>query len=202
MRVLITENQYNQILLESFTEDILKGIKDSETIITGMIENSENNFNFELEGLNTSNTNIGGLLNTVEEYIDEELENISEDEKKLLLTSLIAVFFSSDKDTIYKALIKIKDTDLVGPFKKVYNKALELKESFINYLNYLDVSGEPESYFFMIPFAPELLNTKIDIVFDDKLSNKLSLLSGLDFNKTKELVQKIIDSGTQSNRAK
>lgn len=199
MKVLVNENQYKQILLESFTEEILKGIKESEKLITGLIENSENNFGFNVEGLTVSNTNIGGLLSTVDEYIIEEFDKISDNEKKLILTGLIVLFFSSDEEIVYKTLLKIKEERLSAIFKKIYNKALELKESFENYLSHLKLTGQPEIYYFMIPYAPVLLNTNVDIVFDNKLANKLSLLSGLDFEKTKDLIEKLISSRTSDS---
>lgn len=196
MKVLINENQYKQIIKESITENILKGIKDSEALVSGLIDNSEGNFQIKINNLVTSNTNIGGLIGPVNDYIIENFDKISEDERKLLLTALIIVLFSNDEQDIYEVLYGIKKDRLTNSFRKAHEKASELLDSFLNYLTYLGIDGNQDEYLFMIPYIPELLNTDIDIVFDNKLASRITLLSGLSIEKSKELIQRIIDTRT------
>ena len=196
MKVLINENQYKQIIKESITENILKGIKDSEALVSGLIDNSEGNFQIKINNLVTSNTNIGGLIGPVNDYIIENFDKISEDERKLLLTALIIVLFSNDEQDIYEVLYGIKKDRLTNSFRKAHEKASDLLDSFLNYLTYLGVDSNQDEYLFMIPYIPELLNTDIDIVFDNKLASRITLLSGLSIEKSKELIQRIIDTRT------
>lgn len=163
MEFIITEKQLQLIIKEEKNNDELSDdVKTMYSFTYNMVHRVMKTFNLNLKMLLTWGSGVGGLMMPLSEFIESGNFNITEDEKYLVLASVAFLIFFEGKRGTTKLLEKIKENGLGDVFNQTYEKGLQLKESFANFLRSVkNISGqffEIMAYAFLIPIFPDILD--------------------------------------------
>jgi hypothetical protein len=158
MSILITESQERMILNESIGRElgnVLRRNSDIGKLITTQIKEITGN---DKMGLLTFGASIGGLMGPVGNFIEGKYPSMNDAEISLLLTGAIATFFYSSPKLINKIKEKIKDKGLESEFEDTLSKTNELKDTFFDFMESLNITLFKVSnilgFAFLIPLLP------------------------------------------------
>jgi len=158
MSILITESQERMILNESIGREfgnILRRNSDIGRLITTQIKEITGN---DKMGILTFGASIGGLMGPVGNFIEGKYPSMNDVEISLLLTGAIATFFYSSPKLIDKIKEKIKDKGLESEFDDTLSKTKELKDTFFDFMESLNITlfkiSNILGFAFLIPLLP------------------------------------------------
>jgi len=158
MSILITESQERMILNESIGRElgnILRRNSDIGKLITTQIKEITGN---DKMGLLTFGASIGGLMGPVGDFLEGKYPSMNDAEISLLLTGAIATFFYSNPKLLNKIIEKIKNKDLESEFEVTLSKTKELKDTFYDFMESLNITLFKVSnilgFTFLIPLLP------------------------------------------------
>ena len=158
MSILITESQERMILNESIGREfgnILRRNSDIGRLITTQIKEITGN---DKMGILTFGASIGGLMGPVGNFIEGKYPSMNDVEISLLLTGAIATFFYSSPKLIDKIKEKIKDKGLESEFEDTLSKTKELKDTFFDFMESLNITlfkiSNILGFAFLIPLLP------------------------------------------------
>jgi len=158
MSILITESQERMILNESIGREfgnILRRNSDIGKLISSQIKEITGN---DKMGLLTFGASIGGLMGPVGNFIEGKYPSMNDVEISLLLTGAIATFFYSSPKLIDKIKEKIKDKGLESEFDDTLSKTKELKDTFFDFMESLNITlfkiSNILGFAFLIPLLP------------------------------------------------
>jgi hypothetical protein len=158
MNILITESQERMILNESIGRefgDILKKNSDIGKSIFSQIKEITGG---DKAALLTFGTSIGGLMGPVGDFLEGKYPNMNDVEISLLLTGVFATFFYNSPKLIDKIKSKISEKKLESEFKVALSKSQELKDTFFDFMESLNITLFKVSnilgFAFLIPLLP------------------------------------------------
>jgi len=158
MNILITESQERMILNESIGRefaDILKKNSDIAKLISVQIKEITGG---DKAALLTFGASIGGLMGPVGDFLEGKYPNMNDVEISLLLTGVIATFFYNSPKLIGKIKSKISEKNLDSEFDVALSKAQELKDTFFDFMESLNITLFKVSnilgFAFLIPLLP------------------------------------------------
>jgi hypothetical protein len=158
MSILITESQERMILNESIGRElgnILRQNSDIGKLISTQIKEITGN---DKMGLLTFGASIGGLMGPVGNFLEGKYPSMNDVEISLLLTGAIATFFYSSPKLINKIKEKIKDKGLESEFEVTLSKTNELKDTFFDFMESLNITlfkiSNILGFAFLIPLLP------------------------------------------------
>jgi len=158
MSILITESQERMILNESIGRElgnVLRRNSDIGKLITTQIKEITGN---DKMGLLTFGASIGGLMGPVGNFLEGKYPSMNDAEISLLLTGAIATFFYSNPKLLNKIIEKIKNKDLESEFEVTLSKTKELKDTFYDFMESLNITLFKVSnilgFTFLIPLLP------------------------------------------------
>ena len=158
MNILITESQERMILNESIGRefaDILKRNSDIAKLISVQIKEITGG---DKAALLTFGASIGGLMGPVGDFLEGKYPNMNDLEISLLLTGVIATFFYNSPKLIDKIKSKISEKNLDSEFDVALSKAQELKDTFFDFMESLNITLFKVSnilgFAFLIPLLP------------------------------------------------
>jgi len=158
MSILITESQERMILNESIGREfgnILRRNSDIGRLITTQIKEITGN---DKMGILTFGASIGGLMGPVGNFLEGKYPSMNDVEISLLLTGAIATFFYSSPKLIDKIKEKIKDKGLESEFDDTLSKTKELKDTFFDFMESLNITlfkiSNILGFAFLIPLLP------------------------------------------------
>jgi hypothetical protein len=201
MNVVITESQYLQILRENQENEIEQTFSNSKEFAKKIVSDAKKQYGIDFSFLTTWGSVIGGFVGPITNYMEGKYPNLSETDITLISFGIILTFFSSNKEKLNKVLQIIKDKKLVTFFDRALRKSFDLKESFVNFIESLNVTFSKTSnmlaYTFLVPLVPMLkelsdMNLTQDQV--DMIAKGISSYSGFAVGSTivYELIKKII----------
>lgn len=159
--LIITENQKKMLLSESLFEDFNNVIKSNFEFASEVINSSKEQMGINLKFLLTWGASIGGFVGPLNQFIQGVKPELTSVQVTSLLIGVIATHFLDNKNTILKIINKIKDDGLISEFNILYKKSKELKESFLNFIESLNITfhkmSNMMSYAFIIPLIEKLL---------------------------------------------
>lgn len=159
--LIITENQKKMLLSESLFEDFNNVIKSNFQFASEVINSSKEQMGINLKFLLTWGASIGGFVGPLNQFIQGVKPELTSVQVTSLLIGVIATHFLDNKNTILKIINKIKDDGLISEFNILYKKSKELKESFLNFIESLNITfhkmSNMMSYAFIIPLIEKLL---------------------------------------------
>lgn len=163
MEFLINESQLALIIKENKkSENFSDSIKEMISFTTKMVDVVSRNYKLNIKMLLTWGTSVAGLMMPLNEFIKSGNFEISESERYLVLcgVSFLLLFEGSRNPT--KILDKIKKEGLEEYFKIVYEKGIQLRESFFDFIRSLKIISsqflEIISYCFLIPIIGDIQN--------------------------------------------
>jgi hypothetical protein len=158
MNILITESQEKMILNESIGNelgDIIKRNSDIGKLITSQIKEITGN---DKIGILTFGASIGGMMGPVGNFLEGKYPSMNDVEISLLLTGVIATFFYNSPKLIKKITDKIKEQGLEQEFEEAKSKTEELRETFYDFMESLNITLFKVSnilgFAFLIPLLP------------------------------------------------
>ena len=158
MNILITESQERMILNESIGRefgDILKRNSDIAKLISVQIKEITGG---DKAALLTFGASIGGLMGPVGDFLEGKYPNMNDLEISLLLTGVISTFFYNSPKLIDKIKSKISEKNLDSEFDVALSKAQELKDTFFDFMESLNITLFKVSnilgFAFLIPLLP------------------------------------------------
>jgi len=158
MNILITESQERMILNESIGREfgnILKKNSDIGNLISAQIKEITGG---DKAALLTFGASIGGLMGPVGDFLEGKYPNMNDVEISLLLTGVFATFFYNSPKLIKKIKSKISEKNLDSEFDVALSKAQELKDTFFDFMESLNITLFKVSnilgFAFLIPLLP------------------------------------------------
>jgi len=158
MNILITESQERMILNESIGREfgnILRQNSDIGKLITSQIKEVTGN---DKIGLLTFGASIGGLMGPVGNFLEGKYPSMNDGEISLLLTGVIVTFFYNSPKILNKVKEKISEKGLESEFQVALSKTEELKETFFDFMESLNITlfkvSNVLGFAFLIPLLP------------------------------------------------
>jgi 3-deoxy-D-manno-octulosonic acid (KDO) 8-phosphate synthase len=117
--------------------------------------------------LMTWGTAVGGLMMPLDRFIKSGNFEISDSERFLVLAGVAAIIFLENKRIVSKVIKKIKDEGLEEIFNFSLDKAVELKNTFFEFLNSLNLSiatfVDIMAYSFLLPILTDIHYIATDV---------------------------------------
>jgi hypothetical protein len=187
MRLIITESQYKKILSESIKSSITNNIEKLKSFASNVIEKTQKDMNLNLKLLLIWGAGVGGFMLPLNDFIKTGDFNLTEFEVASILCATAALLFDENKTTVEKLLKRIKEDGNFDVFTKVFNKGLKLKETFLNFMDSLNMTfynlTNILGYAFIIPILPMIW----------EMSN-----NGMKSENIKEIVGRLVSFGLVS----
>jgi hypothetical protein len=202
MKLLITENQYRRILLESSKNSLNDVLGDLKEFATMVIEKTQQDVGINLKMLLIWGAGVGGVMAPLNEFIQNGDFNLNDFQVASILCATTAILYGESKSVINELLSVIKEEGVVDEFNMVLSKGAKLKKVFLNFIQSLNMTLSSVtnimSYAFIIPILPILWNMSQSGISQPELkeivirlmSFGLTAISG---NTLRELVTKLVN---------
>ena len=202
MKVLITEIQYQKILLESSKGSIDDLLNELNEFATMVIEKTQNDIGINLKMLLIWGAGVGGVMVPLNEFIQNGDFHLNDFQTASILCATAAILYGESKSVINQLIKVIKDEDVFDEFNQVLSKGIKLKKVFLNFIQSLNMTlsnvTNIMSYAFIIPILPLLWSMsqsgiskpEIKEIVIRLMSFGLTAISG---NTLRELVTKIVN---------
>jgi hypothetical protein len=157
-------------------------VKQNYEFAKNVINQTSEQIGLNLQFLITWGASIGGFVGPLNEFIQGKFPDLSEMEVSLILTGIIATYYIDNKKLVAKILNEIKGLGLMGEFTSVLRKSSQLKETFIQFIESLNITLHKVtnimSYAFIIPIIPLIYNSAVNMSIDSKDAKELALRIG------------------------
>jgi hypothetical protein len=155
MEFLITESQLNKILTEQDKSKMTNYMKELYSFTENIVNRAKSIYGLNLKMLLTWGTSVGGLMVPLDEFIKSGDFNLTEEQGILILAAVASMIFFENKKNISKLIKKITDEGVLPQFEQILSKGQELKSSFVEFLNSVNITigslMEVTAYSFLIP---------------------------------------------------
>jgi len=160
MDFLINEQQLRIILQEQDKSKMTDYMKELYSFTTNVVNKVAKKYELNLKMLMTWGTAVGGLLMPLDRYLMSGNFEMSDSERFLVLAGVASIIFFENKRIVSKIIKKIKDEGLEDIFDISLNKAVELKNTFFEFLNSLNLSISTfidiMAYSFLLPILTDI----------------------------------------------
>jgi len=202
MKILITEKQKKRILTESIGDSFELIIKENYELVKKVLKNASEQMNLDLKFLLTWGASVGGFIGPINDFVQGRFPEINELQLSLILTGVIATYFSDNKEILFKLYEKFKEEGILKTFMSVIKKTDELRDTFLTFVESLNLTLHKItniiSYTFIIPLIPIIYNMAMEGVFDKEKITEISVrilgfgLMSVSGILVKELISKMI----------
>jgi hypothetical protein len=202
MKIILNESQYRKILLESSKKDMSDYLNELNDFAKMVISKTQDDLNINLKMLFIWGAGVGGVMGPLNEFIESGNFNLNEFQTASILCAATAILFGESKSNIKKLTDVIKEEGITSVFFKVLNKGTKLKDTFLNFIQSLNMTLSSitniMSYAFIIPLLPMVWEIS-QSGFDSKdvkeiiirlMSFGITAVSG---NLLRELVTKLLN---------
>lgn len=174
-----------QIILSEGIEDNIKvNLKKLYDFTVEVIRKSEKYYNLNVRFLVTWGASLGGMILPLKQWIENQYPELSEKQIILLIVGISCNYYYDNEKFLKGVLDRIKDEGLLKYFQKLFEKAEEFKNRFLDFMTSVTNLGKSMtlmvSYAFILPILDDII----------KISNSQDIETSLNF-----LVQRIVASG-------
>ena len=159
MKVILTENQYKKILMESFKSTVSNVLSSVSEFTLRVIKDATQQLKFDFRFLLTYGAGIGAILKSVYEYLEGNFIGLSTNEIAGLTVMAVAVVFYENKD-LKKLINKVDSSKLSNAISYTDN----LKNKFTHLLKVLGLSIHRTSNIISYSFLVPVLSILIEVV--------------------------------------
>lgn len=160
MDFLINESQLNFLMESENTEKFTRNMRQLNSFTVNLVNKAKKIFGLNFKFLVTWGPVIGGFVAPLDVYIRENYLDFSEDSIVLITLGLACTYFYQNKKETKKLYEKIEEEGMVGVFEEMLFKSKELKDSFVGFLESLNLTlgstVEMIHYSFLIPIINDL----------------------------------------------
>ena len=160
MQVIINESQKKYLLVESLNNVISTKIKEMTDFTKKTLKETSSQIGINLEFLFGWGAAIGGFMGPVSEYVQGKHPHLSDLELSLIITSLISLYYTDNKELVGVMYKELKSRNLLDIYRDAKDKSSELFKTFVSFVQSLNVQIHKMtnilSYTFIIPILPML----------------------------------------------
>jgi hypothetical protein len=184
MEYILTESQFQKLILESRNQDITQSLKELYQEGKKLLEECAETWGLNAKFLVTWGASLGGMILPLKNWLEDNHPELTHEQMILLVLGVACNYFYDNETFIRKVVKKIKDEGLLNIFRELYDKAEQMKRALGEFLNSLKVTANTMysilSYAFILPILGDIYN----------------LAEGEDMvETTKLIVQRILASG-------
>jgi len=185
MEFFISEQQLKVILMEQDRSRMSDSMKKLYNFTDLLVKKVAKIYGLNVKMLLTWGASVAGLIMPLDNYIRSGRFNFSENQITLILVGVAMMLFYNTRKVTSKVIEKIREEKLDGVFQVLLRKATELKVSFVDFMDALNVTLgnflEVVSYSFLIPIITDI----------QKIAQKTSSIS----EAAAMIAQRLIASG-------
>jgi predicted PurR-regulated permease PerM len=183
MKIIITESQSKILITENVLREIGSFFKISMKNIKDIINSASEQIGMNLQFMMTWGAGIAGFIGPITEYVKGEFPDLNDVELSLIITSLIATYYTSNKKALTKLYKKIEEEGLGKYFEKILRKTDEFYNVFSEFIKSLATTTHTMvnmmSYTFIIPILPMLYESIKSGMFENvDLDEIVTMLTG------------------------
>jgi hypothetical protein len=160
MEFLINEQQLKVILREQKESKMTEYMKELHSFTTEVVNRVMKKYEINLKMLMTWGTAVGGLLMPLDVFLKTGQFDMSDSQRYLVLSGVAAVLFFDNKRLVSKIIKKIKEEGLEEVFDVAINKGSQLKNTFFEFLESLNLSistfVDVMAYTFLLPILTDI----------------------------------------------
>lgn len=184
MKIVLTESQYNKILLEGYNEKVGNTLMKMQEFSTNVVRDASTQLKFDFRFLVTYGAGIGAILQSVFEYLDGNFNGLTDTQIAGLAVMAVGIVFFEDKD-LKEQISKLSEMGLDSELAQAVSFTDKLKSKFTHLLKLLGMSihrlSNIVSYSFLIP----ILSIVIGVV----------TTHGADSTQFQTLIESLLTSG-------
>ncbi len=207
MEILISEKQREELIVLESISKIGSIIKDMSEIGKDSIKKANENFKFDLKILATFSAGIGGVIVPLNEFVRGEVPNLTETNYLLITVAVAMILVTEHTENTKKLLAEITKQGLTKEFKRTFEVGSELKESFLDFMNSLNLTfakvTQIMGYAFLIPVIDIMIQLSSDNAAQStkEIVYRLLLSFGAHHSAIfmREVITKIIDKFRNKN---
>lgn len=158
MKLIISENQYNKLILESSKDSLTDFLSDLKEFASTVIEKTQSEVGINLKMLTIWGAGVGGIMVPLNEFIENGNFNLNNFQTASILCAAAAILYGESKGVINELVKVIKDEKVTEAFEVVLNKGVKLKRVFLDFVQSLNMTlssvSNIMSYAFIIPILP------------------------------------------------
>jgi hypothetical protein len=158
MKLIISENQYNKLILESSKDSLTDFLSDLKEFASTVIEKTQSEVGINLKMLTIWGAGVGGIMVPLNEFIENGNFNLNDFQTASILCATAAILYGESKGVINELVKVIKDEKVTDAFEVVLNKGVKLKRVFLDFVQSLNMTlssvSNIMSYAFIIPILP------------------------------------------------
>lgn len=160
MEFLINEQQLKVILREQKESKMTDYMKELHSFTTEVVNRVMKKYEINLKMLMTWGTAVGGLLMPLDVFLKSGQFEMSDSQRYLVLAGVAAILFFDNKRLVTKIVKKIKEEGLEEIFDIAVNKGSQLKNTFFEFLESLNLSistfVDVMAYTFLLPILTDI----------------------------------------------
>lgn len=185
MEYILTESQFQKLILESKNQDITQSLKELYQEAKNLLDECAQTWGLNAKFLITWGAALGGMILPLKNYLENNNPELTHEQIILLVLGVVSNYFYDNETFIRKVVKKIKEEGLLNVFRKLYDKAEELKRALGLFLNSIKVTANTLysilSYAFILPVLGDLygLSQGEDTIETTKLIVQRILASGV-----------------------
>lgn len=176
MKIIITESQQKVLITERFSDELSDSLKNMKEFTKKVFDESKTITGLDFSFLLSWGATLGGLMMPVSQFIENKYPELTSTDISLLITGAIASYFSSNKKMLSKLLDQIKEKGLVNIFDEVLESTFLLKNTFLEFIDSLNITISKMSnmlaYTFLIPILPKLFEMS-QMGYDQDIINEM-----------------------------
>jgi len=158
MKVLISENQYKSIILESPRKQINSDLNKLKNFAEEVIGKFQEDTGIQFRLLFTWGAAVGGILLPLNDFIEKGNFELNSFQSASILVATASILFGENSRLIKQIISKIKKDGIEEIFDIVLEKGNQLKQTFLDFIESLNVTmytmTNIMSYAFLIPILP------------------------------------------------
>lgn len=185
MEYILTESQFQKLILESKNQDITQSLKELYQESKNLLDECAQTWGLNAKFLITWGAALGGMVLPLKNYLENNNPELTHEQIILLVLGVVSNYFYDNETFIRKVVKKIKEEGLLNVFRKLYDKAEELKRALGLFLDSIKVTANTLysilSYAFILPVLGDLygLSQGEDTIETTKLIVQRILASGV-----------------------
>ena len=185
MEYILTESQFQKLILESKNQDITQSLKELYQEAKNLLDECAQTWGLNAKFLITWGAALGGMVLPLKNYLENNNPELTHEQIILLVLGVVSNYFYDNETFIRKVVKKIKEEGLLNVFRKLYDKAEELKRALGLFLDSIKVTANTLysilSYAFILPVLGDLygLSQGEDTIETTKLIVQRILASGV-----------------------
>jgi effector-binding domain-containing protein len=160
IQIIINENQKKYLLKESLSNIMLDKIKEMTDFSKKVLKESSKQIEINLEFLFGWGAAIGGFMGPINEFVKSKHPELTDLELSLIITAIISLYWGDNKELIRLMIKELKSRNLYSIFKEAKDKSSQLYNTFIKFIESLNIHIHKltniMSYTFIIPLLPIL----------------------------------------------